>query len=415
MKSDIPEGYKNSPVGVIPDEWEAKRLEEIAEIKSGTTPLRSIEDYFFKGNIPWVKTTDLNNGLLYETEEKVTQKALDETSLRILPKGTVLVAMYGGFNQIGRTALLTLDATINQALSALLLNKTIADNLFILYWLNHNVGSWKRYAASSRKDPNITSRDVALFQTPLPPLNEQQKIAEILSVWDVAIEKQTLLIEKLELRKRALMQQLLTGKKRIKGFNGKVKKQQLKSYLLEISSRNSNNRINNVLSVTNSRGFISQSEQFERVVASEDVSKYKIVRKGQFAYNPSRINVGSLDMLKHVDCGILSPMYIVFETNKEHLNSNFLYYHLKSENFTKRIPMYVQGSVRDSLSFDSLTAMKFYIPSLTEQIAIAEILSTADQGIHIAKEKLEQFKKQKKGLMQVLLTGKKRVITTTNT
>lgn len=409
MKTEIPEGYKNSPVGIIPEEWEVKRLEEIAEIKSGTTPLRSIEDYFLKGNIPWVKTTDLNNGLLYETEEKVTQKALDETSLRILPKGTVLVAMYGGFNQIGRTALLTLDATINQALSALLLNKTIADNLFILYWLNHNVGSWKRYAASSRKDPNITSRDVALFQTPIPPLNEQQKIAKILSEWDVAIEKQTLLIEKLALRKRALMQQLLTGKKRVKGFNGKVKKQQLKSYLLEISSRNSNNRITNVLSVTNSRGFISQSEQFERVVASEDVTKYKIVRKGQFAYNPSRINVGSLDMLKHVDHGILSPMYIVFEANREHFNPSFLYYHLKSESFTKHIPMYVQGSVRDSLSFDGLTAMKFYIPSLPEQIAIAEILSIADEEIDTARVKLGLIKLQKKGLMQILLKGRTRV------
>lgn len=205
------------------------------------------------------------------------------------------------------------------------------------------------------------------------------------------------------------MQQLLTGKKRLKGFDGIVKKQQLKSYLLEISSRNSDNAITNVLSVTNSRGFISQSELFERVVASEDVSKYKIVRQGQFAYNPSRINVGSLDMLKHVDHGILSPMYIVFETNRDHLNPNFLFYHLKSESFTKRIPMYVQGSVRDSLSFDGLTAMKFYIPTLPEQIAIAEILSIADKEIDSARVKLGLIKQQKQGLMQILLNGRTRV------
>ena len=294
MKTEIPEGYKNTPVGIIPEEWEVKRLEEIAEIKSGTTPLRSIEDFFLKGNIPWVKTTDLNNGLLYETEEKVTQKALDETSLRILPKGTVLVAMYGGFNQIGRTALLTLDATINQALSALLLNKTIADNLFILYWLNHNVGSWKRYAASSRKDPNITSRDVALFQTPIPPLNEQQKIAKILTMWDVAIEKQTLLIEKLELRKRGLMQQLLTGKKRLKGFDGEWKKVKI-GEIGNISSAGVDKTINehetpvrllNYLDVYR-RDFLFNSEINQWVTAKKEKIVNCSVLKGDVFFTPS--------------------------------------------------------------------------------------------------------------------------------
>ena len=164
-----------------------------------------------------------------------------------------------------------------------------------------------------------------------------------------------------------------------------------------------------VLSVTNSRGFISQQEQFDRTVASDDKSNYKLIKKGQFAYNPSRVNVGSLDLLTTFENGILSPMYVVFKTNKSKLNSKFLYYYLKSFWFFGHIPLFVQGSVRDSLSFEGLSSMKFYIPSIEEQTAIANILSAADNEIDLAKQKLARLKEQKKGLMQVLLTGKKRV------
>ena len=88
-------------------EWEVKKLGDIFKITSGTTPLRANAAYFENGQNSWIKTTDLNNGRIIETSESVTDLALKETSLKILPKGTVLVAMYGGFNQIWRTGLLT--------------------------------------------------------------------------------------------------------------------------------------------------------------------------------------------------------------------------------------------------------------------------------------------------------------------
>ena len=419
MKTEIPEGYKNTPVGIIPEEWEVKRLEEIAEIKSGTTPLRSIEDFFLKGNIPWVKTTDLNNGLLYETEEKVTQKALDETSLRILPKGTVLVAMYGGFNQIGRTALLTLDATINQALSALLLNKTIADNLFILYWLNHNVGSWKRYAASSRKDPNITSRDVALFQTPIPPLNEQQKIAKILSEWDVAIEKQTLLIEKLELRKRGLMQQLLTGKKRLKGFDGEWRKVCYSEIVKEINSKLKWNdeELYKLVSVRRRSGGLFERESLYgkeiqtknlRPIITGDflISKMQIVHGASGLvteeFNDMKIS-GSYVILNSKNKNILDMCYFNLWSQMPH------FYH---QAFISSYGVHIE---KMTFSLDTFLSFGMTLPPIKEQKAIIKVISVVDKEIHVAKEKLEQLNKQKKGLMQVLLTGKKRVITTTNT
>jgi type I restriction enzyme S subunit len=139
------------------------------------------------------------------------------------------------------------------------------------------------------------------------------------------------------------------------------------------------------------------------------VSNYKIVKKGQFAYNPSRVNVGSLDLLRNFDDGILSPMYVVFETNEKKLLPDFLYYQLKTYWFKGHIPMFVQGSVRDSLSFDGLSGMKFFIPSLEEQQAITNIMDSATNELKQYEQKLETLQLQKKGLMQQLLTGKVRV------
>ena len=151
------------------------------------------------------------------------------------------------------------------------------------------------------------------------------------------------------------------------------------------------------------------SEQFDREVASADLTNYKIVKKNQFAYNPSRVNVGSLDLLKTFEEGILSPMYVVFETDTKKLLPDFFHHHLKTYWFKGHIPMFIQGSVRDSLSFNGLCGMKFFIPSIEEQKAITNILDKATQELKQFEQKLQTLQLQKKGLMQQLLTGKTRV------
>ncbi|MGD7764632.1 restriction endonuclease subunit S, partial [Escherichia coli] len=201
--------------------WRHVKLSDIAKIKSGSTPLRAEgERYFSTAGTPWVKTLDLNNGEIISTDEKITDTALLETSCSVFPVGTVLVAMYGGFNQIGRTGLLTIPAAINQALSGLILDRDKAEPAYILNYLNGNVKLWKKFAASSRKDPNITRDDVCGFPVLLPPLAEQKKIAKILSTWDNAISVTEKLLANSQRQKKALMQQLLTGQKRLLDENG---------------------------------------------------------------------------------------------------------------------------------------------------------------------------------------------------
>ena len=197
-------------------EWEEKKIGEICNTSSGTTPSRQLSDrYYYNGYINWVKTTDLNNSLLYSSEEQITELALKETSLKIYPPKTVLIAMYGGFNQIGRTGLLQIPATVNQALTAIQPQDYLLDSFYLINYLNYRVDYWKIVAISSRKDPNITSRDVKNFPVLLPTLPEQKAIAHILSDMDAEIEALEQKRDKYKAIKQGMMQELLTGKTRL--------------------------------------------------------------------------------------------------------------------------------------------------------------------------------------------------------
>lgn len=218
----IPEGYKQTEVGVIPEDWNIAPLIEICNFGGGTTPPRAQhERYFINGSNNWVKTTDLNNSLIGDSEEQITDLAINETGLKLHPIGTVLVAMYGGFNQIGRTGYLTRPSAINQALVAIKPKPKKLESYYLLSQLNYNVGYWKGVASSSRKDPNITSNDVKNYLLAFPSLKEQTAIANALSDVDNLIAALETLIAKKSAIKTAAMQQLLTGKKRLPAFEGK--------------------------------------------------------------------------------------------------------------------------------------------------------------------------------------------------
>lgn len=393
---------------MINNKMRIKKIKDFATVVTGATPLRSNNEYFNNGTIPWVKTTDLNNGKINKTDEKITSLALKETSVKILPKDTVLVAMYGGFNQIGRTGILVEEATTNQALSAITVDKNIILPMYLLNYLNFRVVDWKAYAASSRKDPNITKKDVENFKVLIPPVREQEKIVEILSTWDSVIEKQEQLIEKKKEFKRGLMQRLLSGEVRFKNFKDDWKTYKVNNLTKQVINKNKDGNISLVLSVTNKKGFITQEEQFEKQVASKDLSNYKIVRKGEFAYNPSRINVGSIDLLTKFNEGLLSPMYIVFKCD-EQLLSEYYNYWIKTNMFKKQMDKYLSGSVRETLSFEDMGLMKIKLPSMEEQKMIVDLLNNMNTEIELLEKELEALKLQKKGLMQRLLTGEVRV------
>ena len=252
----------------------------------------------------------------------------------------------------------------------------------------------------------ISKSNLLNLKIKLPPLDEQKKIAKILSTWDEAINLTINLIENKKQFKKALMQNLLTAKIRFPEFQDEWREIKLGDFLEEKSERNTKN-IDLILSVTNKFGFVTQVEYFDKSVASDNTANYKIVRKGNFAYNPSRINVGSIALLESYEIGILSPMYVVFECLKN-LDNRFLKFWFQSHIFMGNLPKYLAGSVRESLNFNDMKTISIKLPNLKEQQKIAEVLTACDDEINLLNLKLENLKRQKQGLMQKLLSAKVR-------
>ena len=151
----------------------------------------------------------------------------------------------------------------------------------------------------------------------------------------------------------------------------------------QISERNKDKSIDMVVSVSNKQGFINQSEQFEdRIIASEDTSNYKIVHKNDFAYNPARINVGSIARLTTIDTGIVSPMYICFRV-KNGVATEYMEHFFSTSYFFYEMQKRLEGSVRQCLSFEGICNIPIYIPSSEEQHTIGKKISVLLDKIDI--------------------------------
>ena len=162
---------------------------------------------------------------------------------------------------------------------------------------------------------------------------------------------------------------------------GEWRKIKLAEVLTEKTARNKNKETDLVLSVTNSQGFVKQSDFFEGTVHSEDISNYKLVRKNEFAYNPSRINVGSIDILKEYDIGALSPMYVIFSVDERRLLPDYFKYYFQTHRFSENVKNSTQGSVRNSLSFKALSEFDYLLPPIEEQKKIVRVFEKVNQII----------------------------------
>jgi len=182
--------------------------------------------------------------------------------------------------------------------------------------------------------------------------------------------------------------------------------------LLELrSERNTKHEASLVLTVSNTKGVIPQAENFNngRILASQDTSGYRVVRKGDYAYNPARINVGSIGRLKDYDTGIISPMYVCFATNAS-LSGDFLEHFLQTKYFSDAVKKRLSGSVRECLNYSGLCDIDFAYPIDTaEQFRIAAVLTAADEAIAVSRALVDKYAAVKQGLMQDLLTGKIRL------
>jgi type I restriction enzyme S subunit len=249
---------------------------------------------------------------------------------------------------------------------------------------------------------HVRKADITRARISLPGEHEQEAVATALECWDTTIQKTEQLIAAKERHYSHELSRLIS--------RGQHPQTHVGAFAEEVSARNCGGNDARVLSVTNSRGFVLPEDQFERRVASADLSNYKVVRRGQYAYNPSRINVGSIARLDGWADGVLSPMYVVFRLDDAKVDSGYFLHWLDSHEARQRIKNSAQGSVRESVSFSEFSAITIPLPDTNTQSAIARYLNALREEIDVLGQSAAALKTQKRGLMQKLLTGQWRLL-----
>ena len=416
-KNNIPAGYKDSAVGVIPQEWEVKRLVDLCQntgdygINAPSVPYRE--------DLPtYLRITDIDGwGKFIETDKVSVDNP--NSSQFILREGDIVFARTGA--TVGKTYLY--DSKDGQLVFAgFLIRFTPNSNKAIPYYIKASTETasywnWVRIISQRSGQPGINSVEYGAMKLAVPPLAEQRKIAEILGVWDEAIEKQSRLIEKLELRKRALTQHLLTGRTRLPGFTTPWQKVKLG----EIG------KFDKGVGVPKEK---IVSEGCKAITYGEIYTKYDYVIKDFASYIDSdtaqtskQISTGAIlfagsgetleDIGKCVafidnDKAYAGGDIIIFNPSVE-VDSLVLSYILNSPVAIAQKRRYGQGHSVVHIYQKDLARIEFELPSIPEQKAIAEVLTAADNEISTHRKKLDALRLQKRGLMQQLLTGKTRV------
>ncbi len=410
----VPKGYKNSPLGIIPEEWEVKRLGDIstqlgnfsfsrAQLTDNTQRLR----YIHYGDIHLMSDRDnvdlKKDELPFLLDGLIEKRKVENQDFPLLKDGDIIFADASeDYEGIGNCweVLNTNGHDIISGLHTIPIRckkEYVAVGFGRYIFKNRKSSTALRVIAHGTKVYSLSYRNMAKLNITLPSLPEQQKIAEILSTWDVTIEKQNALIEQLELRKRGLMQQLLTGKLRLRNASEEKFKEEWKKVRLGkvgeicygtriVQSRSEKGEYD----VYGGGGKTFTTTSYNRedcLIISRFAMSENCVRfvKGRFFLNDSGLSVKAYAEISQM----------------------FLDYILIS--MAGKIYKLSAGGAQQNLNIKSFQKMVFFIPSLSEQTAIAEVLSTADREIEIEKQKLATLQNQKKGLMQVLLSGKVRV------
>lgn len=376
-------------------DWHKRKLNEIC--------------LFFKGN--GLSKSDLSNegfpcilyGELYTTYKNevisdIVSKTTTTLSNPFLSKNNDLIIPGSGEDPIDiavARAIYQNDIILGGDLNVLR-PKSNVSAAFLSYQLN----GVRRYdiakKAQGKSIVHLHNSDLKGVCVSIPTYDEQFHIVKLLTKIDEMIETQSKIISDYNSLKRGITQCIFNTSQQYSSVH-------LKVILKEISRKNKNRDNNNILSVSNSLGFIKQSEQFEdREIASSDTSNYKIVNKNEYAYNPARINVGSIARLQNFDCGIVSPMYTIFTIDISKITYEYFDLFLQSSTFQKQLSQKLEGSVRQCLTFASMQNILIKLPPLETQIEISGKMKFIDSKIKLESDYLNLLQSEKNYLLKNL-------------
>ncbi len=403
---------------MVPNGWSIKTLEDLAAVERGKFSARPRNDpKYYGGKIPFVQTGDIASAKTYLSSFSQT---LNEGGLkvsRLFPKNSILITIAAN---IGDTAITSFEVACPDSLVGIQPKQDVD-----CFWLNSFLETCKDELdgkATQNAQKNINLQVLKPLEILTPPYEEQRKIAQILSTWDKVIATTEKLIDTSKQQKKALMQQLLTGRKRLvnsetgKAFEGEWEEVKLSHFFDRVTEKNKG-QSTNVVTISAQHGLIRQEEFFKKSVASETLDNYFILRKGQFAYNKSYSNgypMGAIKRLNRYEDAVVTSLYICFELKNEKLASScFMEQYFESGLLNRGLTKVAAEGGRAhgllNVKPSDFMALSIMVPKFDEQQKIASVLTAADKEIEVLEAKLAHFKQEKKALMQQLLTGKRRV------
>ncbi|MFH5885313.1 restriction endonuclease subunit S [Halalkalibaculum sp. DA3122] len=383
----------------------------------GKTDLGSVIKLVSGRHIKSAKCNKAGNGLKYLTGptdfvgNQIQATKFTEEPKSVAEPGDILLTVKG--SGVGKLAFSDDRYCISRQLMALRPKKIETE--FLFYYLQNNREYFERYARGLI--PGISRDEVTNFVIKIPPKEERKQIVEIINEWQRGIQKLKKLIKTKKRYKKGLMQQLLSGKKRFPEFEDESWQEvELGKVFQRVTQKNEDEEVTNVLTISAQDGLVSQTDYYDKSVASKDLSRYIVLQEGDLAYNKSYSDgypLGAIKRLEEYEKGVLSPLYICFRIDSPKLDSDFMTHFFENGGLDHDIYKIAREGARNhgllNVSIKDFFKIRFKVPQIEEQKKIAKVLNKAKKEIELLEEELDAVKKQKKGLMQQLLTGKTRV------
>jgi type I restriction enzyme, S subunit len=411
----IDKKYKKTEVGIIPRDWDVKKIGEFTDATAGGTPSTFIAEYW-GGEIKWMNSGELNLKIIKEVEGRITELGLNNSSTKIISKKCILIGLAGQGKTRGTVAINMIELCTNQSIAAIYPNKS-----FLPEYLYHNLDSrydeLRNLSTGEGGRGGLNLKIIKNLLIPIPIILEQTAIAKTLSDTDELITSLEKLIAKKKMLKQGAMQQLLTGKKRIEGFRDfwLVKSFIEVCDLFHGYQFRTNDFIEGldgikVVKITNIQDGRFNMKVFD-CIANSRLNDFKefIIKNGDILMSLTG-NIGRVVRVSN----ILEPLLQNYRVGKFvpiGIDPLFLTYALASSQTTKQLELLSNQTSQANFGKQDFKKVKIKFPkSLVEQIQIAQILSDMDVEIKTLEKKLEKYNMLKQGMMQVLLTGKIRLI-----
>lgn len=395
-------------VGDIPQDWEVARIGDVANKVTNGFVGKSVEHQTGSCGILYLQGFNIRPSRLDLSNKTYVTEAFHKSQPKsALKAGDVLVVQSGHIGTCARIP----DEFVQANCHALIIIDPIRETVssdFLVYYLNSEVGQRRLrglHVGSSML--HINTSELAEYRIPLPTMPEQVEIVEVLGTWDEAIAKAKMLCDAKERRLEGLRLGLLFRAMLIRRPHANWKRKRLSEVTVELTERNADMSLSrdSVMGVTNSKGIVPMREQ----TVAEDISRYKRLPPRAFAYNPMRINVGSIAMNESDKDVLVSPDYVVFACKSGGMEPGYLNHLRKTRWWTHHITSGGSGSVRQRTYYDDVAALDLPLPEIDEQQEIVRVLDTAANDLVTTELMMGALVRQKRGLMQKLLTGEWRV------